>query len=226
MIGLSIFDVDRTLTKRPTYTAFLLAAAWSRAPWRLALAPALAFPALAYATRWLERRRMKEAMHRVALGSALPRAEALALADAFAARLHDRGLYAEGRALIESEKADGRVVLLATAAPALYIEPLAARLGADGVIASGATWRDEALLPAITGDNCHGPAKLAMIRAHLDRAGIDRAAAHVRFYSDHASDLPCFQWADDPIAVNPSPKLRAIALARGWTVLDWRLPAS
>jgi phosphoserine phosphatase len=35
------------------------------------------------------------------------------------------------------------------------------------------------------------------------------------------SDLPTFDWADEPIAVHPSPKLRAVAAERGWPILDW-----
>src|SRR5687768_16960439 len=42
MTGISIFDVDRTLTARPTYSLFLLNAAWRSAPWRLVLVPVIA----------------------------------------------------------------------------------------------------------------------------------------------------------------------------------------
>ena len=44
---------------------------------------------------------------------------------------------------------------------------------------------------------------------------------HTRFYSDHASDRPAFEWSDEPIAVNPHGKLRRIAEQRGWTIEDW-----
>jgi phosphoserine phosphatase len=42
----------------------------------------------------------------------------------------------------------------------------------------------------------------------------------VRFYSDHASDAPVFEWADEPVAVNPHAKLAKLAATRGWTVED------
>ena len=45
--------------------------------------------------------------------------------------------------------------------------------------------------------------------------GIDRAAVRVRFYSDHASDAPVMEWADEPFAANPSAKMRALAEKRG-----------
>ena len=40
MSDLAIYDMDRTVTKRPTYTPFLLHCAIRRAPWRLLLLPA------------------------------------------------------------------------------------------------------------------------------------------------------------------------------------------
>ena len=45
--------------------------------------------------------------------------------------------------------------------------------------------------------------------------------AHVRFYSDHVTDAPVFEWADEPVAVNPHDRLRRLAKLRGWPVEDW-----
>ena len=42
-----------------------------------------------------------------------------------------------------------------------------------------------------------------------------RDTLHVRFFSDHHSDAPMFEWADEGFAINPTPKLRALAAARG-----------
>ena len=44
---------------------------------------------------------------------------------------------------------------------------------------------------------------------------------HVRFYSDHASDEPVFDWSDEPVAVNPHARLARLAATRGWAVEDW-----
>src|SRR3546814_5773150 len=60
------------------------------------------------------------------------------------------------------------------------------------------------LTPAIEGANCYGGDKKLRVEAFLTKAGIAREAAHIRFYSDHDSDLPIFEWADEPVAVNPS----------------------
>lgn len=222
MIPLSIFDLDRTLTRFPTYSAFLLFAARRLAPWRLALIPALLPVAAAYGLRLVERRHMKEAMHRLLLGRRLPRARARAIGAAFADRLMVNGLYRDGQALIARERAAGRRVVLATAAPELYVRPLANRLGVEDIIATAGVWRAGCLTPAIDGSNCYGAAKQAMIAAWLRASGLSRESCHMRFYSDHASDLPAFDWVDEPVAVNPSRRLANIARQRGWPVLDWR----
>ncbi|MEO6360061.1 MAG: hypothetical protein ABIO43_05750 [Sphingomicrobium sp.] len=43
----------------------------------------------------------------------------------------------------------------------------------------------------------------------------------MRFYSDHGSDAPVFEWADEAVAVSPHGKLREMAMKRGWGVEDW-----
>ena len=222
---LSIFDLDRTLTILPTYSRFLLFAMRERAPWRLLLIPLLLPLAVPYAMKIVSRRTMKQAMHRIALGSALPESEAARLGDRFAAMLCERGLYAEGLALVEAERQAGRRVVIATAAPHVYAASLARRLGIGDVVATASTWRDGCLKPTMESANCYGADKKGMIEAFLGSAGIMREAAHVRFFSDHPSDLPSFEFADEAIAVNPSPRLLALATARGWPILDWRQAA-
>ena len=39
---LAIYDLDRTVLQTPTFTLFLIWAAWRTAPWRLTLLPVLA----------------------------------------------------------------------------------------------------------------------------------------------------------------------------------------
>src|SRR3546814_20178769 len=95
-VTLSVFDLDRTLTRLPTYSRFLLFAARSRAPWRLLLLPLLLPVALLYALKIVPRRTMKQAMHRIAIGRALPQREAARLADRFPRRLLADGLCPTG----------------------------------------------------------------------------------------------------------------------------------
>lgn len=219
---LSIFDVDRTITRKPTYSLFLLFAMRRHAPWRALLLPLLLPVAVAYAAGIVSRSMMKEAMHRVALGRHVPREKAHALAEAFAERLFRGGLYPQAVERMAAERAAGRTVMLATAAPVLYIEPLARRLGIADVVATAGVHEGEGLTHRIAGANCYGSAKLAMIVAALQDQGIARDGAHIRFFTDHASDQAVCEWADEPFAVNPSPRMLALARRERWPVLDWR----
>ena len=48
---LAIYDMDKTVTRRATFTPFLLHAARRLAPWRLLLLPAVAITGLGYALK-------------------------------------------------------------------------------------------------------------------------------------------------------------------------------
>lgn len=218
---ISVFDLDRTLTHRPTYTALLVFMAWRHARWRLLLAPVVMVSMLAYLAKIFSRRRLKEIEQSLIIGKTVPRAEVSAFAEMFADRLEAGGFIADGKQRIAAERAEGRRVIMATAANAFYVEALARRLGIEELVCTRSTWQDEMLTPAIDGDNCYGESKREMVESYLEAQGLARADIHVRFFSDHISDKPTFEWSDEPVAVNPSPKLKALALQRRWPVLHW-----
>jgi hypothetical protein len=80
---------------------------------------------------------------------------------------------------------------------------------------------DERVRSRIEGENAYGEAKLRMIAAWVEKSGLTGKHGHVRFYSDHASDEPTFEWADEPVAVNPHARLARLAIRRGWAIEDW-----
>ena len=218
---IAIYDLDRTITRAPTWTPFLLHAVLRHTPWRLTLLPVVLGAAGLKGLGLIHRDRLKQVMHRAALGTLSP-ARAELLAAAWLVHFGPAQIRRKARAQIAADRAAGYRIVVATAAYRFYAEAIARDVGADAVIAT-ATARDARghLLPRIEGGNCYGPAKRAMIESWLAAEGIDRAAAHVRVYSDHVSDVPSFDWADEAIAVNPHAALRRVATARGWPVVDW-----
>ena len=72
MTDLAIYDMDRTVTRRATYTPFLLHCALRRAPWRLLLLPFVVLSMLAYVAKLIDRGRLKEINHRLLLGHRAP----------------------------------------------------------------------------------------------------------------------------------------------------------
>jgi HAD superfamily phosphoserine phosphatase-like hydrolase len=217
-LPVTVFDLDRTLTRRGTYTAFLLHAAWRRAPWRLLLAPLAIFGFLAYLCGAWSRKSLKERLQALFLGGKVPRGEIAQLAEGFVGRLR---FHADALRTVEAERRAGRRIVLATAANAFYVDAIASALGIDEVVCTQSSWDGDYLTPRIAGENCHGSEKLAMLQAHFRNAGLASQSLHVRFFSDHPSDQPVFCWADEAYVVNPPRGFRSYAAAAGWPVLTW-----
>jgi len=220
MTDIAIYDLDRTITRRATYTPFLIHCARARAPWRLALAPAVAGSMAAFAGGIIGRARLKEVNHQLLLGYARADDEIKPLVEEFAEQNVRENLHPGAIRAIARDRSDGRRLVMATASYALYVDAIAERLGFDDVIATRSVrGSDGRLLARIQGNNCYGPAKLAMIREWMAEEQVERG--HVRFYSDHHSDAPALEWADEAVAVNATRKLAKLARKRGWRIEDW-----
>lgn len=222
MSELAIYDMDRTITRHGTYTPFLLHCALRRAPWRLLFLPLVALSMIAYAVRLIDRARLKEINHSLLLGRRIHPRDLTPLVDSFAEKQVESNLRPGALLAIARDKAEGRRLVLATASYRLYAEAIADRLGFDDVIGTGSViGLDERVHAKIAGENAYGPAKLRMIADWVEKSGLKGSHGHVRFYSDHVSDRPAFEWSDEPVAVNPHGKLRRLATERGWAIEDW-----
>ena len=84
MTDLAVYDMDRTVTRRATYTPFLLHCALRRAPWRLLLLPLVLLSMLAYVARLIDRAKLKEINHRLLLGRLIHPRDLQPLVDSFA----------------------------------------------------------------------------------------------------------------------------------------------
>ena len=220
MTDLAIYDMDRTVTRHATYTPFLLHCALRRAPWRLLLLPLVILSMLAYVTKLIDRGQLKEITHRLLLGHRRHPHELRPLVESFARATANSNIRPGARSAIARDKAEGRRVIMATASYRLYADAIGRSLGFDDVIGTcSIIGLDERVHAKIDGENCYGPAKLRMVTDWLAKSGLERG--HVRFYSDHASDAPVFEWADEAVAVNPHDRLARLAAERGWRVEDW-----
>jgi phosphoserine phosphatase len=208
--------MDRTVIRRPSWSWWLLHYARTEAPGRLLLVPLLLLPLIAYGLGAYGRKELKEATQALMMGRQVPRAKVSRAAERFAAGFGAREELAGALAAIAADRAAGREVWLATASCRYFVEALARRWGIDRVIATENHWEGELLSNRIRGENCYEMGKLRMILAALPT----RPPA-VTFTSDHVSDLVVLDWADEPVAANPSPALRRVAEARGWRLVDW-----
>jgi HAD superfamily phosphoserine phosphatase-like hydrolase len=220
--ALAIYDMDRTVTRGPTYGPFLWYAMTRLAPWRALLAPVSLLTTLLYGLRVIDRGRLKEWNYRLLIGK--PASERLGpVVQRFADRQVETNILPGARDRLAEDRAAGRRLVMATASYGLYAAAIAKRLGFDDVIATETLPDSKGRIVAkISGANCYGLGKLDMIEAWLQREGLEREAIHIRFYSDHVSDAPVHAWSDEAFATNAHDRLVRLAETKGWGVLDWR----
>lgn len=222
MDRIAIYDMDKTITVRATYAAFLTHMALSRSPWRLLFLPVVGLAMLGYVFRLLSRARVKEINQGLLMGFRTRRADIMPAVESYADKVVAENVRAEALARLAADKAAGYTLVIASASYRLYVEPIARRLGFDAVIATDHFTQDIDYIRAkIAGENCYDVAKLRMIEAWLAAQGVDRSAVHVRAYSDHVSDAPLLDFADEGYAANPHEPLAKLAQAKGWPILRW-----
>src|SRR6185369_14761875 len=115
MSDLAVYDMDRTVTRRATYTPFLLHCALRRAPWRLLFLPLVVLSMLAYVARLIDRARLKEINHALLLGSKIHPRDLKPLVESFAEKQLATNIRPGARKAIARDRAEGRRLVLATA---------------------------------------------------------------------------------------------------------------
>ena len=108
MSELAVYDMDRTVTRQPTYTYFLLHCAIRRAPWRLVFLPLVILSMLAYLAKLIDRAELKEINHHLLIGRRIHLRELKPLVEGFADRQVATNIRPGARAAIERDKAEGR----------------------------------------------------------------------------------------------------------------------
>ncbi len=220
---IAVFDMDRTLTRRGTWAGWLKHWLRHEAPWRVLLLPLLLGPVLAYRAGRLGRGELKAEVQRVLMGARVPGAKLRAAAARYAAEVVADEVFDGARDALAAARADGAVVVIATASIGYYAQAIGAALGVDHVIATAMAWDGDWLLPQLASPNCYGTAKRDAVQTWLAASG--HADARLSAWSDHISDLPLLELAaasgGAAVAANASAALRAEAVARGWAVVDW-----
>jgi HAD superfamily hydrolase (TIGR01490 family) len=223
MDRIAIYDMDKTITVRATYAAFLVHMSLSLAPWRLVLLPAVGVVMLGYVLRLVPRGRAKELNQALLMGHHVSRSRIMPAVEAFADKMVRSNIRHGALERIAFDKSEGCRLVIASASYRLYVEPIARRLGFDAVIATDHFTQDLDYIRArIAGENCYDVAKLRMIEAWMADQGLERGRTHVRAYSDHVSDAPLLSFADEPYAANPHGPLERLAHDKGWPILLWR----
>jgi putative phosphoserine phosphatase / 1-acylglycerol-3-phosphate O-acyltransferase len=117
--------------------------------------------------------------------------------------------------LVEEHKAEGRAVVLATTTPFDLVHPFAERMGFDDVIATRyGVGLDGLYTGALDGPFVWFTGKLNAVREWANEHDVSVGDSWA--YSDSVYDVPLLQAVAHPHAVNPDPRLRAVATLRRW----------
>jgi HAD superfamily hydrolase (TIGR01490 family) len=132
-----------------------------------------------------------------------------------------------GLAALHDHRADGDRVAVVTATHGWLVEGIVAPIGRVDRVATPPELDGDRFTGRLAGPPCFAADKLPRVREWLARDGLALEAFDaVRFYSDSFNDLPLLQAVSEPVAVNPDPRLAAVASARGWPVRRWRAQAA
>lgn len=98
---------------------------------------------------------------------------------------------------LRQHQAADDIVVLVSASFEVYLQPLAAQLGIDHVLAARLAVSDDRYTGDLLGPNCRGPEKVVRLHDWLDQHHGGRASAHITAYGDSAGDLDLLADADE-----------------------------
>lgn len=129
-------------------------------------------------------------------------------------------IFPKAKDLIDEARRSGCKIVFVSGALDFTLRPLACHLGADDVIANklqfvGGICTGKVIPPIIEGAN-----KANAVRDYCVRHGLALDKSHA--YSDSLSDYPMLSVVGRPTAVNPDWRLRNMARAYNWPILDLR----
>jgi HAD superfamily hydrolase (TIGR01490 family) len=129
-------------------------------------------------------------------------------------------IYPAARSAIAEDRAAGYRLVLLSGELDLALHPVAVELGFDDLVCNQLVFRDGVASGEVVAPLLAEREKAAAIRRVCQQHGA--APALARAYSDSLSDLPMLEAVGQPFAVNPEGRLRSVARARGWPIVDWR----
>ncbi|HEY5860761.1 MAG TPA: HAD-IB family hydrolase [Actinomycetota bacterium] len=123
---------------------------------------------------------------------------------------------------IERHRGEGRLLVMATTTPHDLIEPLAALLGFDAVIATRYQAVDDVYTGGIDGEFVWGRGKNRAVAAWAVESDVDLSESHA--YSDSYYDVPLLSAVGHPHVVNPDPRMLAYGLVKRWPIVHFDVP--
>jgi len=207
---LIIFDLDYTLTRQGTWGRFTWMAVKRRPHLWLPLLISAGWTQVLYKKGKLPRIRVKRAMMGWTMVG-MSQDKLSSMAEAFAKTEVSRGLKPGAILALERHKAAGDIIMIASAAVDLVVEPIAKKLGVEYFVATSMGWDATGRLEAdFASENCYGDEKLKRIKAYISERPDLAKLSTIVAYSDSHADIPMLEFAAQGIVVDPKSKFKYI----------------
>ena len=128
------------------------------------------------------------------------------------------GLYAEVVDEVDFHKSEGRMTILNSASPEIWVQYIAEHLGFDHFFGTRVEFTKRVpLFPKITGGNNKGAAKIGRMKHLFPEGWKDGDVLPASYgYSDSHADLPMLHICERNVMVHPTDKLREVGVRFGW----------
>ena len=124
----------------------------------------------------------------------------------------------KSKALIAQHKAMGHTLMVITATNSFVTRPIVSAFGIENLIATEPKIANNRYTREIDGVPSFKEGKVTRLKAWLEENNETLDDSY--FYSDSHNDLPLLELVTTAIAVDPDPKLAAIAKAKGWDIIS------
>lgn len=124
------------------------------------------------------------------------------------------------RSAIQMHKKRGHACAMLTSSPQIIPNLVGAHLGLDAILSTQLEWDHERTFTGkLLSEVCFAEGKVTAATKFSQKRGIELKNCY--FYSDSATDLPLFESVDNPICIEPDPRLKHLAISRGWRIESW-----
>ncbi|MFZ2294556.1 MAG: HAD-IB family hydrolase [Polaromonas sp.] len=139
----------------------------------------------------------------------------------FMGEVVQKAITKKARELVEQHRVAGDELVIVTATNEFVTRPIADAFGVQELIAvelerDAQGW----LMGEIRGIPSFREGKVTRVEQWLAARNLGWGDVETTFYTDSMNDLALLEKATWPVATNPDERLRALAIERGWRILD------
>ena len=120
--------------------------------------------------------------------------------------------------LLKQHREQAHELLIISATNRFITEPIAALLEVPALLSTEPEIVNNRYTGRYLGTPTYREGKVTALREWLGSSGHDLADSY--FYSDSINDLALLEQVENPVVAHPDDELRAIAVERGWRIID------